>query len=885
MSSSVVYRSDYKEPDYRIESVNLVFDLDPQTSTVFNTMKVSPLGAQPVELVLDADGLELVSIYENGVQLPQERYSLTEKALTVHGINKPATLTIVNKFHPLANTLLSGIYISNGNFMSQCESQGFRRITYFPDHPDILTHFHVEIRADKEKYPVLLSNGNLVRRDELENGRHLAVWDDPSLKPCYLFALVAGNFVKREEKIKLANGKDCLLQVWVEPQNKDRTAHTLESIKKAIRWDEQRWGLEYDLERFMLVATDDFNFGAMENKGLNIFNTRYVLASPQIATDLDYFNIESVVGHEYFHNWTGDRVTLRDWFQLTLKEGLTVFRDQEFSRDMLGKAAAIKRIMDVRFLRSRQFPEDAGPMAHPVRPESYREINNFYTTTVYEKGAEIYRMLQTLLGREKFKEGLRLYLERNDGRAATCEDFINAMAQASERDLGQFFRWYGQAGTPRVTVKSFWDPEAHTYTLVASQSTPETPGQADKKPFLIPLAVGLLDPSGKDIPLQLEDETEPAGTTRVLELRDAENEWTFVNIDAKPIPSLLRDFSAPVILNYPYSRSELAFLARHDSDPFNRWDAMNRLMLEALNDMVDAIETGARPSVDQDLLAAFEQMLTDERLAPAFRAISLTLPDEQLIGERRTLIDPEAIRSAREELRSVIGRRYSSVLLKIAENYQTPGEYSPDAESAGKRALKNLAFSYLLAGGNPKALLALRSQFEQANNLTDQLSALTSIVNSASPAKLDMLVDAARKWNGVPVLINKWLTVQASAIAQPGEVPVLSRVRELMASGAFNIANPNSVYALILAFCNNAPEFHRPDGSGYRFWLEMIQKLCKVNAFIAARIARVMDNWRRYTPERARQMHDALKLADSLPNLPTGVREVLDKALGKQAGE
>lgn len=879
MNPSITYRSDYREPTHNIESVNLVFDLDPQTSTVYNTMSVSPRTGG--DLVLNASGLELVSIHEHGVLLPASRYTLTPDALVIRGITQPTSLTITNRFHPANNTLLSGIYMSHGNFMSQCESEGFRRITYFPDHPDVLTRFKVTIRANKEKYPVLLSNGNLLRTEDLDGGRHLAIWEDPSLKPCYLFALVAGNFVKREETIKLKNGKDCLLQVWVEPQNQDRTAYTLECIKRAFRWDEERWGLIYDLDRFMLVATDDFNFGAMENKGLNIFNTRYVLADPHVATDLDYFNIESVVGHEYFHNWTGDRVTLRDWFQITLKEGLTVFRDQEFSRDMLGNAAAIKRIMDVKVLRSRQFPEDAGPMAHPIRPDSYREINNFYTLTVYEKGAEIYRMLQTLLGKEKFKEGLRLYLERNDGKAATCEDFINAVAQAADRDLSQFFLWYSQAGTPRVSVKSYWDPEAGTYTVVASQSTPATPGQTEKKPFLIPIAIGLVDSTGKDIPLQLENEKAPAGTTRVLELKDSENEWTFINIDEKPIPSLLREFSAPVILDYAYSHDELAFLASHDSDPFNRWDAMNRLMLETLDEICDAVETNGRIDIDSCLLSAFERTLSDDRLAPGFRAISLTLPDEQTIAERRTLINPTAIRHARQELRSAIGKRFSSLLIKTAENYQTPGDYSPDAESAGRRQLKNLAYDYLIAGGNTKALLALRKQFEHANNLTDKLAALTVIVNSASPAKFDMLLEAASAWKDVPVLVNKWLTVQASAASQPGEAPVLDRVKALMNSPAFSLANPNNVYALVLAFCNNGAEFHKTDGSGYRFWLESLERLCKVNSYVAARLARTLDHWKRYTPDRARQMYQVLTKASQIPGLPVGVQEVIDKSLGR----
>lgn len=880
MSSAVINRLDYQEPAFRVENINLVFNLDPVTTTVYNTMRIEPLTDSDHDLVLNGSELELASVFENGSPLSTERYTVTPEALIIRGIRQKTTITIYNKFHPQANTLLSGIYMSNGNFMSQCESEGFRRITYFPDHPDMLTRFHVEIRADKEQYPILLSNGNLIEQGDLDNGRHFAIWEDPSLKPCYLFALVAGKLVKREEVYKLANGKDCLLQVWVEPQNADKTEHTMECIKRAIHWDETRWGLEYDLDRFMLVATDDFNFGAMENKGLNIFNTRYVLATPKMATDLDYFNIESVVGHEYFHNWTGDRVTLRDWFQLTLKEGLTVFRDQEFSRDMLGKSAVIKRIMDVRALRSRQFPEDAGPMAHPIRPESYRQINNFYTMTVYEKGAEIYRMLQTMLGKEGFKKGLTLYIERNDGRAATCEDFINAMAEANGRDLKQFFLWYSQAGTPRVQVKTYWDPEASTYTVVASQSTPATPGQPVKHPFVIPIAVGLVDSEGHDIPLRLEGETAPLGTTRVLELKDEENEWTFVNVGSRPVPSLLRDFSAPVILDYAYTRDELAFLARNDADPFNRWDAMNRLMLGVLEDMTDVIEMGGMPEVDHNLLSSFEQILTDETLTPAFRAITLQLPAENLIGEPRAVIDPDAIRKARTELKAAIGRRYSSLLFKLAASYETPGDYSPDSESAGRRSLKNLAYDYLITGGNPKALIALRSQFEKANNLTDKLAALTSVVNSASPAKTSMLVEAAKEWQGNPILINKWLTVQASAGTQPGEADTLTRVRQLMDCGAFSIKNPNNVYALILAFCNNEPEFHRKDGKGYEFWLQILRELCSVNEYVAARVARTLDHWKRYTPDRAQMMYKVLNEAKHIPGLPVGVQEILDKSLG-----
>lgn len=883
-TTKTTYRQDYKPFSHRITSVELDFHLDPEVTQVSSTMHVEKARrAAPDDFVLDGSGLTFVSLSINGKPADPTRYALTDTTLTIHSIPGRAVITIVNRFSPAKNTILSGIYMSKGAFMSQCESEGFRRITYWPDRPDVMSVFTVKMHAKKDLYPVLLSNGNLVEQGEEDDGMHYAVWNDPFRKPSYLFALVAGNLKDRSEKFTLQNGKEVLLQVWTEEKNYPRSAHALESLKKAIRWDEERFGRELDLDRFMIVATDDFNFGAMENKGLNVFNSRYVMASPETATDQDYLNIESVVGHEYFHNWTGDRVTLRDWFQLTLKEGLTVFRDQEFSMDMAPDEStrAVMRIKDVRALRARQFPEDAGPMAHPIRPDSYEEINNFYTMTVYEKGAEVIRMLQTILGKDGFRKGMDLYFERHDGHAVTCDDFLAAMADANHADLRQFALWYSQAGTPRVTVSTVYDPEKQTLTVQASQMTPATPGQSSKDPMLIPISVGLLDQTGADLALTLYGENACQDTTRTLLLSEETMSWTFVNIPEKPVLSLGRGFSAPVIFDYGYTRDELMFLARHDSDAFNRAEAMERLSKLALNRMIDEIELGEQPHVEQYLLNAFESMLKDESLSPMFRAVALELPSEQDLGQGRAMINPTAIHRARQLLTETIGDYFSQDLATVITKNIIPGPYNPDAEDAGKRMLKNLCLNYWLAGGLAKALLAVRSQFDHADNLTDKLAALQMIVNSKSPAKVDVLNLAGQSWAGDALLLNKWCTVQATAVCHDNEMPILERIRVLSRyPTVFSYENPNCVYALILAFMTSNPaEFHRPDGSGYDYWYEMVAKLDQINPHVASRIARALDNWRRYDPERAAKMHDALVRVSEIPTLSPHVREVVMKSL------
>lgn len=883
---TTVYRKDYRPYTHSIDSVELDFVLNPESTTVTSTMTVTPLrGAVTTDLVLDGGhDLFIEKVLINGQQA-NERYQMTPGQLTIKNISSQSTITIVNRIVPVNNTSLSGIYMSRGAFMSQCEAQGFRNITYWPDRPDVMSRFTVTIHADKTLYPVLLSNGNLVAQGDEADNRHWVRWEDPFKKPCYLFALVAGNFVAREETIKTKSGREVLLQVWTEEKNYPNSEHALASLKKAIAWDETRWGLELDLDRFMIVATDDFNFGAMENKGLNIFNSRYVMASPDIATDTDYQNIESIVGHEYFHNWTGDRITLRDWFQLTLKEGLTVFREQEFTADMQPdeSSRAVERIRTVRALRNSQFAEDAGPMAHPIRPDSYQEIDNFYTMTVYEKGAEVIRMLQTLLGKEGFKKGMDRYVQLHDESAVTCDDFIRAMADANATDLSAFSLWWSQAGTPRVSVETSWNQEQSTFTIRASQSTPPTPGQSEKLPLVIPILVGLIGRDGHDLPLKLQGSDDEPVTTAKLVLESNSDEWIFEGITENPVLSLGRGFSAPVIFDYAYTLQELQFLALHDSDGFNRADAFERLMLSVINDVVDMLESGVEPDVHSTLISAFEGILSNTKLSPEYRATVLTLPSEKAIAARRAMINPQTIRDARVLVMEVIGRRLSHRLgqpLRTENMRNMTLEYKFDPKEAGKRALSNLTLEYWLAGGNAKALLDARDQFEYSDNLTDRLAALRMIVNSQSPAKIDVLNAAGRLWGNEPLLINKWFSVQATARVYPNECPVLDRIKSLMQCPVFSTKNPNNVYALINTFfVGNEPEFHRADGAGYDFWVEMVLQLDAVNSHVAARLARALDNWRRYTPELARMMHAALTKVANAENLSAGVREVVHKAL------
>ncbi len=891
-----VRRADYQAPSWRIESIALEFDLAPERTLVTATSVVTRNSAgSDGPLVLDGEDLELLGIEVDGRPLAPAAYKVQPDRLQLTPRSDRFTLTVRNAISPSVNSELMGLYVSHGNFFTQCEAEGFRRITYFTDRPDVMATYAVTLRADAARFPVLLSNGNLAAQGQLPDGRHWARWQDPFPKPSYLFALVAGRFVCREEKFITRSGREVLLQVWVEPGQLDKTEHAMASLTRAIRWDEQRFGLELDLDRFMIVASNDFNMGAMENKGLNIFNAKYVLANPLVATDSDYTNIESIVGHEYFHNWTGNRVTCRDWFQLSLKEGLTVFRDQEFSADMaqadLGAAGTdgarqaawargVKRIEDVRTLRAAQFPEDAGPMSHPVRPDAYQEIGNFYTATVYEKGAEVVRMLHTLLGREGFRKGIDLYFHRHDGQAVTCDDFVAAMADANGRDLTQFARWYAQSGTPRVAVGTRYDEASHVFELTLAQTCPPTPGQRSKLPFHVPFAVGLVGPDGNDLPLQLDGEAAPGATTRVLDLTESARTFRFINVPQLPVPSLARDFSAPLIVDYRYAEEELAFLAAHDADPFNRWEAGQRLAVERLIAATEACEMEQPPVLDDVFTGVFQRILNDTSLAASFREQALQLPAESFIAEQRVIVDPEAIRAARQFVRRELGTRLAADWRQAYEANATPGEYSPAPVAAGQRALRNLALTYLVDSGAPQALELARAQLAAATNMTDRQAALAAIVNSAAPFKADVLVQFAREWQAEPLLMNKWFQLQATALAQPGEPPVLTRVRMLMKHHAFSTANPNNVFSLILGFCShNAAEFHRPDGSGYAFWIEQVLALDKVNPTVAARVARTLDRWRKYTPDRQRLMQAALKDVAAAPTLSRDVREIVTKAL------
>ena len=892
-ASARVQRANYRAPAYLLDRIALEFDLDLDATEVQATLELrrnTAVARAPLEL--SGTQLELVSIELDGRALGPTDYQLEPEVLRLASTAPDRfTLRVRNRIHPRDNSTLMGMYVSNGSLFTQCEAEGMRRITWLPDRPDVLARYSVTLRANRERFPVLLSNGNLVGQGDLGDGRHYALWDDPHPKPSYLFAVVAARLASRDEKIRTRSGREVLLQIWADPADLPRLEHAAASLRRAIAWDETRFGRELDLDRYMIVATADFNMGAMENKGLNIFNAKYVLADPRIATDTDFATIESIIGHEYFHNWSGNRVTCRDWFQLSLKEGLTVFRDQEFTRDLLAAEAtaagadpatarAIARIDDVRALRAAQFPEDAGPMAHAVRPDAYLEISNFYTATVYEKGAEVVRMLQTLLGSETFRRALDLYFQRYDGQAVTCDDFIAAMADASGRDLSQFMRWYSQAGTPHVAVNRVYDADSRALELRIAQSTPPTPGQPNKEPLLIPLAFGLVGPDGRDQRLHVEGQPPSEATTQVIELTQGVHSLRLLDVAPGSVVSLFRDFSAPIIVEHRYEDAELALLAAHDSDGFNRWEAGQKIALGALLRATDCIESGEPVQFSETLLRVAQKTLTDGATSPAFRERSLQLPSETVIAEQRVVVEPQAIRDARTGLRRWLGRQLSEQWHKTYREMGSFEKYSPDSAHAGRRALRNLALSHLVPTGDEAALELARRQLAQADNLTDKYAALAAIVHSPTSIKAEVLLQVAREWQGEPLLMNKWFSLQATAPAHEGEPPVLERVKVLLRHSAYSEKNPNNVNALVLSFCNsNLAEFHRPDGSGYAFWVEQVMRLDRINPIVAARIARTLERWRRYTPDRSAQMRRALEEVGRNRDISRDVREIIDRAL------
>lgn len=880
-----IQRADYRPLSWTVETVDLHFRLEPRATLVTNRMVcVRNPQAEDGPIRLWGEALERVSLTVNGQ--PPRALRENDGALEIDAEGARVLVEVVTRVDPKANTTLSGLYLSSGGFFTQCEAEGFRRITCFPDRPDVMARYTVTLEAEREACPVLLSNGNLVEQGELPEGRHYAKWEDPFPKPSYLFALVAAKLVALERTVTTMSGREVLLQVWVEAGNLDRVEHAMDSLVHSMRWDEETFGLELDLDRFMIVAVADFNMGAMENKGLNIFNTRFILAKPDTATDLDYENVESVVAHEYFHNWTGNRVTCRDWFQLTLKEGLTVFRDQQFSADMLARAAgpegaasarAVKRIDDVRVLRAAQFPEDAGPMAHPIRPDSYQEINNFYTATVYEKGAEVIRMLHTLLGQEGFRNGMDLYFSYYDGQAVTCDDFVEVMAEANGVDLDQFMRWYGQAGTPRLKATGEWNAAAGTYTLTLAQSTPATPGQPAGLPLVIPVAVGLIGPDGRDCVLRLEGETQGAATTRVLRLTEDAQRFRFVGLDAEPVPSLLRGFSAPVILELEEDDPRLAFRMAYDADPFNRWDAAQRYAERAVLALAAAPGSG----LPQAFVDAFRTLLRDEALEPAFRAQALALPGEAYLLERMMPADPAALRAALVRTMQALGDALAADWLSLLEAMQVAGGYRYHPGDAGRRALANLALRYLAAAGNAEGLARAQSRYETATDMTVRFGALAALAQSASPARETALAAFHARYRDDALVLDKWFALQAGAWRwEAPAAPTLERVRALMADPAFSLSNPNKVYALLGTFFRANPgEFHAADGSGHAFWAEQVIALDARNPQVASRMARALENWRRFTPALQASIRPRLEQVLAVEHLSADVAEVVGKAL------
>lgn len=889
--ATVIRREDYTAPAFWIDSVDLSFDLDPAKTRVLNkmTLRRNPdVAAQPLRL--DGEELNLARVLVNG---QGTSFKMDGNQLVLENLPEgtaPFELEIFTTCMPAKNTKLMGLYVSNDSFFTQCEAEGFRRITYFLDRPDVMASYSVTLRADKAQYPVLLSNGNLVEQGNLEEGRHFAKWVDPHKKPCYLFALVAGKLVAREQRITSRSGKDHLLQVYVRPGDLNKTEHAMNSLMASVAWDEARFGLPLDLERFMIVATSDFNMGAMENKGLNIFNTKYVLASQATATDADYANIESVVGHEYFHNWTGNRVTCRDWFQLSLKEGLTVFRDQEFSQDLAGdiSARAVKRIEDVRVLRTAQFPEDAGPMAHPVRPDNYIEINNFYTVTIYEKGAEVVRMMQTLVGRAGFAKGMTLYFQRHDGQAVTCDDFAQAIADANPgsdlaRLLPQFKRWYAQAGTPRVAAAGHYDAANRSYTLTLTQSCAPTPGQLAKEPFVIPVSLGLITPDGRALPLQLESEAAAGATSRTFVLTQASETLRFVNVDAEPVPSLLRGFSAPVVLEHDYSDAQLLALLAHDTDPFNRWEAGQRLGLKlALQFIQSPAQPGESKVLDAAFVAAMRQVLRHPTLDAAFKELVLTLPAETYIAEQLDVVDPQRIHAVREAMREQLALELLHDWQWAYEEHHDSGAYRPDHTSAGRRALTGLAMTMVCLAARSTGDVVwpgkAYQRFKDAGNMTDRFHALNALVNSGHELAAPALARFHALFKDEALVLDKWFALQAGTCDRGGQV--LPAVRQLMSHPDFNLRNPNRARSLIFSYCSANPgAFHRTDAAGYVFWSERVMELDSINPQVAARLARALDRWKKLAEPYRSAAREAITRVAAKTDLSNDVREVVSHAL------
>jgi len=866
---------DYRAPDYRITHVELDFALEPLATRVKARSKIMRTGEAGAPLVLNGEHMKLLSLAIDGRRLNEADYALTSETLTLRNLPDSFTLEIETEIAPEKNTALSGLYTSNGMFCTQCEAEGFRRITYFLDRPDNLAIFTTRIAADKAKYPVLLSNGNPTDSGELPNGRHFAVWNDPFPKPSYLFALVAGDLGVLKDTFVRASGRPVDLRIYCEHGNEPRVTYAMDSLKRAMRWDEEKYGCEYDLDIFMIVAVSAFNFGAMENKGLNIFNDKLLLASPETATDDDYARIESVVAHEYFHNWTGDRITCRDWFQLSLKEGLTVFRDQSFSADM--RSEAVCRINDVRALRMRQFVEDAGPLAHPVQPQSYISIDNFYTATVYEKGSEVIRMLSTLVGPEGYRKATDLYFKRHDGQAATVEDWVKCFEDANGRDLTQFRLWYRQSGTPTVEAKGEYDADRKRYALTLKQSLAPTPGQPEKKPMAIPVRLGLLGARGP-LPLTLEGENATGPDERVLELTEPEQTFTFVDVDVDepPLLSLGRHFSAPVHWKTPLGREQFAALMGRDTDAFNRWEAGQCLAHEVLSDLAAEAKAGRSLRVDRTYVEAIGQALERADEDHAFAALMLAPPLESELAQAAKEPDPDAIHAARTALIRAVAIAYAPRFGALYDGLASHGPFQPDAASAGRRALRNACLRYLTAADDEAAAQIADTHYRSATNMTDMIAGLAALSRMESPRRVAAFEHFHDRFRHDPLVLDKWLSLQAGS-PLPATV---GEVRRLMGHPAFDIKNPNRVRSLIGAFAGNHLRFHAGDGSGYTLVAETIATLDEINPQVAARLAGAFEAWRRYDLKRQALMRGELEKLAKLDGLSANLFEVATKMLG-----
>ncbi len=875
--------SDYRAPDHLIDEVNLDIRLNLTATHVRARLSIrpNPKGRPGAPLILNGDGLNATTVLLDGGALDLDASAIGPDALTINEPpRRPFELTIDTIIDPSANTQLMGLYRSGSAYCTQCEAEGFRRITYFLDRPDVLSVYTTRIEAEKAEAPVLLGNGNLVEGGDVEGtSRHYAIWQDPHPKPCYLFALVGGDLGSIHDTFTTMSGRVVKLGVYVEHGNESRAAYAMDALKRCMRWDEEAFGREYDLDLFNIVAVSDFNMGAMENKGLNIFNDKYVLALPRTATDVDYAHIEGVIAHEYFHNWTGNRITCRDWFQLCLKEGLTVFRDQEFSSDQ--RSRPVKRIADIRTLRAAQFPEDSGPLAHNVRPETYLEINNFYTPTIYEKGAEVIRMLKTLIGADAFRRGMDLYFERCDGMAATVEDFIACFAQSSGRDLSQFMRWYSQAGTPTLTVASSYDASAKTFTLDLAQSTAPTPGQPDKHPLVIPVALGLVGADG-DLPLTTQGPHEEGGASPqecasgVFELDKPARRIVFHDVAERPVPSILRGFSAPVKLDLDSSSEDLLTLAARDSDLFNRWQAIQTSATRLLIASVSTIRGGGAPRMDARFPEALGQVLTAFASDPAFTAQAISLPAEADIArEIAGDVDPDAVHLARRALRQSLGESLRSQLLQVYESLSTDAPYSPDARSAGARALRNAALDLIAAGDREMGAQIAMRQFESAHNMTDQFGAL-AVLSLIPGGQREKALDTFYRTHAADhLVVDKWFALQG-LIPEEGTI---ERVRMLMQHHAFTYSNPNRLRSLIGSFAGNLTQFHAADGRGYDLIATVVSELDSRNPQVAARLLGAFRTWRSMEAGRRAHAEAALKRVAAQQGLSADVRDIVDRSL------